>query len=44
MNRPNRDATWIEWTAVAVVILICAAAVHFVPGGQGDERRMEVRR
>ena len=44
MNRPKQDATWIEWAAVAMLIAICAAAAHFLAGGQGDERRMEATR
>jgi len=41
MNRPKRDERWIEWAAVVMAVLICAAAAHFLFGGQGNERRME---
>ncbi len=38
MNRPNRDAEWIEWVALLMAVAVCAAAAHFLCGGQGDER------
>ena len=44
MNRPNRDAEWIEWVALLMAVAICAAAAHFICGGQGDERRMPAHR